>query len=291
MSMPYVCRPIALALVLAGLATSPHPHWWHTTYPRGLDTSIGPAPSDPAAIRSTDFVTRAMTPDCHIDHDPRDAWTRATDDDGVRDDLKTHSDMTSNDWWHEICHHDGWVSVATTEVTTTQRHHDRVTVHVRFVTTVHRDDGAFADPWPHEWAVSIDGDRVTGIDTRYDSTTPNPWWQTDNVPIRTTGTRPSPDDMAAVRLGQDLIEKRTRGDDVATLTGDADSLEMASRAPASTAPVHMHQIVIDPYGVEMRYSHGSDGMWERLSFITTPCTTNPHHRCVTHYNSTDEQRR
>lgn len=291
MSMPYIVRPVVLAIVLAGIAASPHPHWWTTTYPRGVAVSTRPTTSDEAINAATTFVTRAMTPDCHIDHDPRDAWTRATDDDGVRDDLETHGDMASDDWWRETCHHDGWLSLAVTTASVAERHHDRATVHVRFVITVHRDDGTFTDPWHHEWTVTVDGTQVTGVDTYYDSTTPNPWWQTDDGPIRTMGNRPSPDDMSAIRLGQDLLETRTRGDDVSTLTGDPDSLEAASRTGASTAPVHMHQIVIDPYGVEIRYSHGSDSMWERLSFIPAPCTTNPHHQCVTHHHSSDEQRR
>lgn len=113
--LPYVCRPIVLAVVLAVTATAPHPHWRPTTYPRGVAVSTRPTTSDGAVNTATTFVVRAMTPDCHIDHDPRDAWTRATNDGGVRDDLAAHDDMTGDDWWHETCHHDGWLSLAVTE--------------------------------------------------------------------------------------------------------------------------------------------------------------------------------
>ena len=289
--LPYVCRPIVLAVVLAVTVTAPHPHWRPTIYPRGIAVSTRPTTSDEAINAATTFVVRAMTPDCHIDHDPRDAWTRTTNDKALRDDLAAHDDMTSDDWWHETCHHDRWLSLAVTEASIRGRSHGRATVHVRFVTTTHRDDSTVTDPWHHDWTVSTDGITVVGLSTRYDSTTVNPWWQVPGVtaPVRTDGDRPTSADITAMRLCRDLIDARTCRGDVSPLIGDPDSLDMASRAPTSTAPVRMQQVIIDTDGVELRYAHGS-GMWERLTFAVAPCATNHHRRCVTHYHSTDEHR-
>ena len=277
--LPYVCRPIVLAVVLAIIATAPHPHWQPTTYPRGIAVSIHPTTSDGAINAATTFVVRAMTPDCH------------TDDKALRDDLAAHDDMTSDDWWHETCHHDGWLSVAVTEASIQGRSHGRATVHVRFVTTTHRDDHSIIDPWHHDWTISTDRATVTGLSTRYDSTTVNPWWQVPGItaPVRTDGDRPTSADITAIGLGRDLIDARTRGEDVSPLVGNPDSLDMASRAPTSTAPVRMQQVIINTDGVELRYAHGS-GMWERLTFAVTPCATNHHRQCVTNYHSTDEHR-
>lgn len=51
--LPYVCRPIVLAVVLAVTATAPHLHWRPTTYPRGVAVSTRPTTSEDAPPRSS----------------------------------------------------------------------------------------------------------------------------------------------------------------------------------------------------------------------------------------------
>ena len=68
--LPYVCRPIVLAVVLAVTVTAPHPHWRPTIYPRGIAVSTRPTTSDEAINAATTFVvsmSRTGGPRPHVE--------------------------------------------------------------------------------------------------------------------------------------------------------------------------------------------------------------------------------